>query len=164
MSEPYPENDWTGAENNEQWDLCVYATDASPKGQRAIANLRRACEEHLKGRYQIEIVDVLMISSPPTPEWAADTPRLILRVLLRRSGGRPERIERVSDAVRQGEPVGQAAIGPFEGRASRCALGHRAHRLTTGWTGKVAVDQGDELVNIERLGDSFGGSFGYQQS
>ena len=59
MSEPYPDNDWTGAEHDEQWDLCVYVTDTSPKSQRAIANLRRACEEHLAGRYQIEIVDVL---------------------------------------------------------------------------------------------------------
>jgi circadian clock protein KaiB len=59
MSEPQPANDWTGAENDEQWDLCAYVTDNSPKGQRAIENLRRACEEHLAGRYQIEIVDVL---------------------------------------------------------------------------------------------------------
>jgi circadian clock protein KaiB len=59
MSEPYPANDWTGAEHDEQWDLCVYVTDNSPKSQRAIENLRRACEEYLAGRYQIEIVDVL---------------------------------------------------------------------------------------------------------
>jgi circadian clock protein KaiB len=59
MSEPDPANDWTGAEHDEQWDLCVYVTDSSPKSQRAIENLRRACEEHLAGRYQIEIVDVL---------------------------------------------------------------------------------------------------------
>lgn len=59
MSEPYPANDWTGAGHDEQWDLCVYVTDSSPKGQRAIENLRRACEEHVPGRYTIEIVDVL---------------------------------------------------------------------------------------------------------
>jgi circadian clock protein KaiB len=59
MSEPHPANDWTGADTGEQWDLCVYVTESSPRGQRAIENLRRACEEHLAGRYQIEIVDVL---------------------------------------------------------------------------------------------------------
>ena len=37
----------------------MYVTDASPRGLRAIENLRRACEEHLAGRYQIEVVDVL---------------------------------------------------------------------------------------------------------
>jgi circadian clock protein KaiB len=59
MSEPHPGNDWTSAENTERWDLCVYVTDNSPKSLLAIANLRSACEEHLAGRYQIEIVDVL---------------------------------------------------------------------------------------------------------
>ena len=60
MSEPYPDNDWTGAEHDEQWDLCVYVSGGSSKSQRAIASLRRVCEEHLKGRYTIEIVDVLL--------------------------------------------------------------------------------------------------------
>src|SRR5580693_4424418 len=59
MSEPYPDNDWSGAEHDEQWDLCVYVTENSTKSQHAIANLQRACEEHLAGRYQIEVVDVL---------------------------------------------------------------------------------------------------------
>ena len=59
MSEPSTTNDWTGADSDEQWDLCLYVTDTTARGQRAIANLRRACEEHLAGRYTIEIVDVL---------------------------------------------------------------------------------------------------------
>ena len=59
MSEPQSSNDWNRADSDEQWDLCVYVTNSSPKGQRAIENLRRACEEHLAGRYQIEVVDVL---------------------------------------------------------------------------------------------------------
>src|SRR3984885_13908562 len=59
MSEPHHANDWSGADTGEQWDLVVYVTNASPKGQQAIENLRRACEEHLAGRYQIEVVDVL---------------------------------------------------------------------------------------------------------
>jgi circadian clock protein KaiB len=59
MSEPSPVNDWTGADTGERWDLVVYVTDSTPRGQRAIENLRRACEEHLPGRYQIEVVDVL---------------------------------------------------------------------------------------------------------
>jgi circadian clock protein KaiB len=59
MSEQSTTDDWTTAETDQQWELCVYVSDRSPKGQRAIENLRRACEEHLAGRYQIEIVDVL---------------------------------------------------------------------------------------------------------
>jgi len=48
-----------GAENDEQWDLCVYVTGSSPRGLQAIENLRLFCEERLAGRYQIEVVDVL---------------------------------------------------------------------------------------------------------
>jgi circadian clock protein KaiB len=59
MSEPWPANSGTGADNGEQWDLCLYVTDGSPKCVRAIENLQRACEEYLAGRYQIEIVDLL---------------------------------------------------------------------------------------------------------
>jgi circadian clock protein KaiB len=59
MSEPHAANDWTGDDTGHEWDLVVYVTDGSPKGQRAIDNLRRACEEHLPGRYNIEVVDVL---------------------------------------------------------------------------------------------------------
>jgi circadian clock protein KaiB len=62
MSEPHTANDGTDADvagTSEQWDLCLYVTDQSPKCLRAIENLRRACEEHLAGRYTIEIVDLL---------------------------------------------------------------------------------------------------------
>jgi circadian clock protein KaiB len=62
MSEPHNANDGTGADTagtDEQWDLVLYVTGRSPKCLRAIENLRRACEEHLAGRYTIEIVDLL---------------------------------------------------------------------------------------------------------
>ena len=62
MSEPHTGAEGTGADStdtDEQWDLCLYVTDQSPKCLRAIENLRRACEAHLAGRYSIEIVDVL---------------------------------------------------------------------------------------------------------
>jgi circadian clock protein KaiB len=59
MTEPHPGNDGTDADVDGQWDLVVYVANASPKGQRAIENLRRACEEHLAGRYKIEVVDVI---------------------------------------------------------------------------------------------------------
>jgi circadian clock protein KaiB len=80
MSEPYPANDWTGAEHDEQWDLCVYVTDNSPKSQRAIENLRRACEEHLTGRYQIEIVDVLKDPRRAAADQILAAPTVVRRV------------------------------------------------------------------------------------
>jgi len=40
------------------WNLRLYVAGQSPKSIRAIANLKRCCEEHLKGRYRIELIDL----------------------------------------------------------------------------------------------------------
>jgi circadian clock protein KaiB len=81
MTEPHPASDGTDADTGEQWDLVVYVTNASPKGQRAIENLKRACEEHLPGRYKIEIVDVIKVVGD-----LSDSDRLLLGLELRPSG------------------------------------------------------------------------------
>lgn len=44
---------------DEQFDLRLYVAGRTPKAVRAFANLRRICEEHLAGRYQIEVIDLL---------------------------------------------------------------------------------------------------------
>ena len=36
----------------------LYVTGATPRSSRAIANLRKLCDEFLAGRYKLEIVDV----------------------------------------------------------------------------------------------------------
>lgn len=41
-----------------QYVLRLYVTGATPKSLRAIENIRRICEEHLKDRYSLEVVDV----------------------------------------------------------------------------------------------------------
>jgi circadian clock protein KaiB len=43
----------------EVWKLRLYVAGQSPKSIRAFANLKVLCDEHLKGRYQIEVVDLL---------------------------------------------------------------------------------------------------------
>ena len=58
---------------------CLYVTDRSPKCVRAIENLRRACEEHLAGRYTIEIVGL-----PRDPGRAADDQILAVPTVVRR--------------------------------------------------------------------------------
>ena len=77
MSEPHTANNGTGAD--EQWDLCLYVTDRSPRCLRAIENLRHACEEYLAGRYTIEIVDLL-----EDPRRAADDQILAVPTVVRR--------------------------------------------------------------------------------
>ena len=43
----------------EVWRLRLYTAGQTPKSLRAFANLKVICEEHLKGRYQIEVIDIL---------------------------------------------------------------------------------------------------------
>lgn len=45
--------------DSEFWELRLFVAGQTPKSLTAFANLRRLCEEHLAGRYQIEIVDLL---------------------------------------------------------------------------------------------------------
>ena len=39
--------------------LKLYITGQTPKSQRAIANLRRLCDEELQGQYELDIIDIL---------------------------------------------------------------------------------------------------------
>ena len=41
------------------WKLRLYVAGQTPKSIRAFANLKELCEAHLKGRYRIEVVDLL---------------------------------------------------------------------------------------------------------
>jgi circadian clock protein KaiB len=43
----------------EVWCLRLYIAGQSPKSLRAFANLKTLCEEHLPGRYEIEIIDLV---------------------------------------------------------------------------------------------------------
>ncbi len=43
----------------ETWNLRLYVAGQTAKSLTAFANLKRICEEHLKGCYKIEIIDLL---------------------------------------------------------------------------------------------------------
>ena len=40
------------------WNLRLYVAGQTATSSRAFANLKAFCEEHLKGRYQIELIDL----------------------------------------------------------------------------------------------------------
>lgn len=50
-------------ENNGQpeeiWQLRLYVAGQTPKSITAFANLKKICEEYLKGQYRIEVIDLL---------------------------------------------------------------------------------------------------------
>ena len=41
------------------WELRLYVAGQTPKSLAAFANLKRICEEHMAGKYRIEIIDLL---------------------------------------------------------------------------------------------------------
>jgi circadian clock protein KaiB len=57
--------------------LKLYVTGNTPRAERAIANLRRICEEELGGKYQMLIIDVLERPQLAEEEKILATPTLI---------------------------------------------------------------------------------------
>jgi len=43
----------------ENWELKLYIAGKTEKSVTALRNLRKYCEQHLKGKYQIEVIDLL---------------------------------------------------------------------------------------------------------
>jgi circadian clock protein KaiB len=46
-------------ENPDMWELRLYVAGQTPKSMTAFANLKKLCEEHLEGKYKIEVIDLL---------------------------------------------------------------------------------------------------------
>ncbi|HEX5476224.1 MAG TPA: circadian clock KaiB family protein [Burkholderiales bacterium] len=46
-------------ETDEKWELRLYTAGQTPKSLAAVRNLKKVCDEHLPGRYTIEIVDLM---------------------------------------------------------------------------------------------------------
>lgn len=47
------------ADGHERFELRLYVAGPTPRCLAAFANLKCICEEHLQGRYHIEVVDLL---------------------------------------------------------------------------------------------------------
>lgn len=45
--------------SKEFWKLRLYVAGQTPKSLTAFANLKKLCEEHLKGKYRLEVIDLL---------------------------------------------------------------------------------------------------------
>ncbi len=46
--------------NEKQYELRLYVAGKTTKSVAAINNLNKLCEEHLKGKYVIEVIDLLV--------------------------------------------------------------------------------------------------------
>lgn len=65
--------------DDEKWMLRLYVAGQTPKSLTAFANLKKICEDYLEGRYQIEVVDLLV-----NPTLAKDDQILALPTLVRK--------------------------------------------------------------------------------
>ena len=64
---------------NEIWELRLYVAGQTPRSIAAFANLKKICEEHLAGRYNIEVVDLVK-----HPQLAAGDQILAIPTLVRK--------------------------------------------------------------------------------
>ena len=71
----------------ETWELRLYVAGHTPKSVAAIANLNKYCEQHLKGRYKIEVIDLLV-----NPQLAEGDQILAIPTLVRKV---PEPIRKI---------------------------------------------------------------------
>jgi circadian clock protein KaiB len=67
------------SEGTDKWELRLYTAGQTPKSLAAIKNLKKVCEEHLAGRYEIEVVDLLK-----NPRLAKDDQIVAIPTLVRK--------------------------------------------------------------------------------
>ena len=71
----------------ETWKLRLYVAGQTPKSVTALANLRKYCEQHLRGRYKPEVIDLLL-----NPQLAEGDQILSVSTLVRKV---PESIRKI---------------------------------------------------------------------
>lgn len=62
-----------------KWELRLYIAGNTAKSATALSNLKKYCEEHLKGQYKIEVIDLLL-----NPQLAAGDQILAIPTLVRK--------------------------------------------------------------------------------
>lgn len=82
---------------SETYLLRLYVTGSTPQSIRAIENIKKICEEYLKGRYELEVVDLYQKPSLAKGEQIIAAPTLIKKLPqpLRRIIGDMSNTERV---------------------------------------------------------------------
>ncbi len=75
------------ATESETWDLKLYVAGKTTKSLTAFDNLKKLCEEHMQGKYRIEVIDLL-----ENPQLAAGDQILAIPTLVRKL---PEPIRKI---------------------------------------------------------------------
>jgi circadian clock protein KaiB len=84
-------------ENTTEWDLRLYIAGKTPRAVKAFENLTRICEEHLMGRYRIEVIDLLENPTLARGDQIVAVPTLVRKL--------PEPIKKIIGDLSQSERV-----------------------------------------------------------
>lgn len=79
------------------WRLRLYVAGQTPKSITALANLKRLCDQHLAGRYRIEVVDLV-----DQPHRSSQDDIVVVPTLVRRL---PPPIRKIIGDLSQSEKV-----------------------------------------------------------
>jgi circadian clock protein KaiB len=79
------------------WNLRLYVAGQTPRAIQAFTNLTRICEEHLAGKYRIEVIDLLK-----TPQLAQGDQIVALPTLVRKL---PEPVRKIIGDLSNTEKV-----------------------------------------------------------
>ncbi|WP_264048405.1 circadian clock KaiB family protein [Methylobacterium flocculans] len=85
------------ADEDGHYRLRLYVAGQTVRSMAALANLKRVCEEHLAGRYDIEVIDLVK-----NPQLAAGDQILAIPTLVRRL---PEPLKRMVGDLSNTEKV-----------------------------------------------------------
>jgi circadian clock protein KaiB len=96
-SRPEKKSPARGDGNAEFWAMRLYVAGQSSRSTAAIANLRRICDQHIPGRYEVQIIDLLR-----NPELAKDDQIVAIPTLIKKM---PVPIRRIIGDLSQTERV-----------------------------------------------------------
>lgn len=92
MEQPNNENP-----SEDVWELRLYVAGQTPKSLAAFSNLKRICEQHMEGRYTIEVIDLVQ-----NPQLARKDQILAIPTLVRKL---PEPIRKIIGDLSNTEKV-----------------------------------------------------------
>ena len=77
MSSRRPAKKSAAGRRTGRYVLRLYVTGTTPKSITAIENVRRICESHLEGRYELQVIDIYQRASLAQGEQIIAAPTLI---------------------------------------------------------------------------------------
>ncbi len=92
-----PETVMEDMDNGNKWSLRLYVAGQTPNCVKAFENLKKICEQELKGRYKIEVIDLLK-----NPELAKGDQILAIPTLVRKL---PPPVKRIIGSLKNTERV-----------------------------------------------------------